>query len=178
MKKILAVIDVQNDFITGSLANPDALKAVPAIVRKINSPGWDSVFVTIDTHGPDYLSSREGQKLVVTHCIKGTEGWKIQEDVRQALGRLEIPVTYIEKPGFGSTELPDRIQEFIAGDDCEIVMVGFVSSICLISNALILKTSLYDKAEISIDASCTAGLNPENNSAALEVARSCQINVL
>ena len=178
MKNILTVIDVQNDFITGSLANDEALKKVTAIVEKIEGTDWDAVFVTLDTHGDDYPSTKEGEKLPVRHCRKGTEGWKIQKDVKRALDSLKCPVTYIEKSSFGSLELPEKIAAFTAGELFRMELVGYVSSICLISNALILKARFYNSADIFIDAACTAGLSPENNAAALETARSCHIEVL
>lgn len=178
MKKILTVIDVQNDFITGSLENAEAQKKVPAIAQKVKGFSGDAIFVTLDSHSEDYLSTKEGERLPVLHCIPGTQGWKIPEEVQVALDGKECPVFYIKKPAFGAPELAMEIEDFLKGDSCTIEMVGFISSICLISNALILKSWLYNTADISIDAACTAGLNPENNASALEVASSCHIDIL
>jgi nicotinamidase-related amidase len=180
MEKVLVVVDCQNDFITGSLANPAAEAAVPNIVNKIRkeTKAGDVIFATLDTHAENYLETREGKLLPVVHCIKGTDGWKIDDNVLAALNDAElrgVKVHYVEKPTFGSYNLV-KLAELYVGADTEIEIVGFVSSICVVSNALMLKAKFYEN-EVSLDSSCTAGLGEANNEAALEVMRSCQITV-
>ena len=180
MNKVLVVIDCQNDFIDGSLANPDAQKAIPSIVDKIrnHTEKGDVIFATMDTHGENYLNTAEGKKLPVVHCVKGTDGWQINDNVKAALDDAElrgVKVTYVEKPTFGSYDLIKLSEKYVDADT-KIEVIGFVSSICVISNALMLKARYYEN-EMSVDVNCTAGLSYENNEAALEVMRSCQIDV-
>ena len=167
MKKILVVVDVQNDFIDGSLRNEDAIKAIPNIVNKINTFDGDYIFVTRDTHSVDYLSTPEGKKLPVEHCIYNTTGWLINGEVISALHKKELSespviISYINKPTFGSFELVKKIQNAIDtmyDDIIEIEFIGFCTDICVISNALILR-SLDEYMPITIDASCCAGSTP------------------
>ena len=182
-KKVLVVIDCQNDFITGALRNEEAIKAVPNIVNKINNFDGDYILVTMDTHNEDYLNSKEGKKLPVTHCVKGTDGWKLQEDIKKALldfdAKEKKNVMYFHKPTFGSIDL----QNFVEMDeefDCniEFEFVGFCTDICVVSNVLLLKAALYDRCEITVDASCCAGVTPESHKAALTTMKMCQVNVI
>lgn len=184
--KILVLIDVQNDFITGSLANKEAQKAIPNIVKKINEFDGDYIMCTFDTHTEDYLNTKEGKALPVVHCVKGTDGWRMNKDVAEAL--IGKNVYFIPKPTFGSvegmygdhslTEAIIHLKKNYKERPFEIEICGFVSDICVISNALILKTFCYDFADITVDSKCCAGITPEKHEAALEVMRSCQINVI
>lgn len=175
-KKVLVCIDIQNDFISGSLRNDEAFKRIPNIVYKIKEFKGDYIFVTRDTHQKNYLKTNEGKYLPVEHCIEGTPGWELDWQVKEALEKKTCPVKYINKPTFGSFELVDEISKIEGELDIEII--GFVSSICVVSNALLLKAKLYDRANISVISSCTAGLNDKNNEAAFETMRSCQINII
>lgn len=180
MKKILVVIDCQNDFIDGSLRNEEAIKAVPNIVKKIESFKGDNILVTRDTHDANYLETAEGKKLPVVHCVNGTGGWYLNADIAKALHQKELReeclVGYLNKPTFGSFKLA----EFIGAikDDLEIEFVGFCTDICVVSNALMVKAAVYDHAEISVDASCCAGVTPESHQAALTTMQMCQINIV
>lgn len=195
--KILLLIDCQVDFIDGSLANQEAQAAIPAILEKIKNFDGDAIFLTMDTHQKNYLQTPEGEKLPVEHCIYGTKGWGINEQVRDAVEARELlgmKVEYITKPTFGSVEstvaceksLTELIldMELKAAHEAskkvemEIEMCGFCTDICVISNALILKAYTYDFAEITVDSTCCAGVTPEKHNAALEVMKSCQINVI
>lgn len=180
VKNCLVVIDCQNDFITGSLANEEAQKKVPNIVEKIREFNGEAIFVTRDTHTEDYLNTKEGKMLPIIHCVEGTYGWQIEPSIQAALtdaGLRGVTVRYINKPTFGSHELIVVMSNYLNPAGSNVEICGFVSSICVISNALLIKEAFYETAEVSVDSNCTAGLNENNNEAALEVMRSCQIKV-
>ena len=195
--RVLILIDMQNDFIDGSLANQEAQAAIPAILEKIKNFDGDAIYLTMDTHQPNYLATPEGQKLPVEHCVYDTNGWRIKEEIVNAVEARELlgmKVEYILKPTFGSveptvackkslTELVLDMELNACHEDgkkvpMEIEMCGFCTDICVISNALILKAYTYDFAEITVDSTCCAGVTPEKHNAALEVMKSCQINVV
>lgn len=180
-KKILICIDCQNDFITGSLRNEEAIKTIPNLVKKIREFNGDAIFYTLDTHAENYLETKEGQKLPVTHCVKGTEGWNLEANVEAALNdaRLRnIPVTKVEKPTFGSFDLVEGIKKCTLWDDVEIEFVGYCTDICVVSNVLAVKAAFYETANITVDASCCAGVTPESHKAALLTMKMCQVNVV
>ena len=174
MKKILVVVDMQKDFVDGSLGSEQAQLIVSAAAEKISSFDGD-IFVTFDTHFENYLQSAEGKKLPVPHCIKGTEGWKLDSCIERALSGKQY--TSVEKLTFGSTELPGLISKAADGDEFSVELIGLCTDICVVSNALILKASLPE-AEISVCASCCAGVTPELHEAALATMKSCQINII
>lgn len=182
-KKILIVIDSQNDFITGALRNEEAIKAVPNIVKKINEFDGDYILVTMDTHESNYLETNEGKKLPVVHCVKGTEGWQLQEDIKKMLIEFDAKegknVLYFLKPTFGSQAMAEclELDEAFEGN-LDIEYVGFCTDICVVSNVLMEKAILYDRANITVDASCCAGVTPESHKAALTTMKMCQINVI
>lgn len=182
MKKILCVIDVQNDFITGSLRNEEAIKVVPNIVKKINEFDGNVIYVTMDTHGTNYLETDEGKNLPVTHCVKYTNGWLIEPSVKEALDKASerlIRVEYIEKPTFGSYELIDKLFiNAIHSNQVTIDYVGFCTDICVVSNVLLAKAKLYDTATINVYADCCAGVVPETHKAALMTMKMCQVNII
>ena len=170
MKKLLIVIDMQNDFIDGSLGTPEAEAIVDAVKDKIRSYPAGDIFATMDTHESDYLSTQEGRNLPVEHCIKGTDGWRIRPDIAELLTEAAI----FEKPTFGSVHMAEAVKEI--EDLEEIELIGLCTDICVVSNALLLKATLPE-VKISVDASCCAGVTPEKHLAALETMRSCQIEV-
>lgn len=166
MKKTLIVVDMQNDFIDGSLGTKEAIAIVPNVQKKIEEyqKRGDEIVFTRDTHGEDYLQTSEGKKLPVAHCIMGSHGWNIAEG-------LEVPNgKYIDKSNFGWTHWNDNAFE-------EVEMVGLCTDICVVSNALILK-AMFPDANITVDASCCAGVTPETHKAALETMKMCQINII
>ena len=166
--KTLVVIDYQNDFVKGSLGSPAACAIMPNVKAKIEEArkNGDHIIFTHDTHYDDYLSTQEGRKLPVTHCIDGTPGWEI------AYGLDNFPHSIIRKTEFGSFGWIDLITK------CEAIeIIGVVTDICVVSNALILR-SLFPEIEITVDASCCAGSSSEAHNAALTVMKSCQINVI
>ncbi len=168
--KLLAVIDMQNDFIDGALGTPEAVQIVANVRAKIDAylAKGDPVVFTRDTHPENYLETQEGKKLPVKHCIKGTFGWEISEKVAEA----NCPV--IDKPSFGSFELA----EYAAGlaNLEEIEVIGLCTDICVISNVMILKARLPE-VPIKVDASCCAGVTPQSHANALEAMKMCQVEV-
>ena len=177
--KILVVIDMQNDFITGALGTPEAAEIVPRVVEKIHS--WEGpIYATQDTHQPDYLQTQEGRVLPVEHCIAGTWGWKVEPSVRAALsegaGHGESTL-YLSKSTFGSRDLAEILARRHQEQPIErIELVGLCTDICVISNALVLKAFLPE-VPLSVDGTCCAGVNPQSHRNALEAMEMCQISV-
>jgi nicotinamidase-related amidase len=166
MKKTLIVIDMQNDFIDGSLGTNEALMIVDKVKDKINeyARNGDEIIYTRDTHYSDYLSTSEGKKLPVEHCIKDTHGWQIAD------GLYVCGCKIVDKPSFG----------YIGWDNMqfdEIEVVGLCTDICVVSNALILK-AMFPDAVIKVDSNCCAGVTPQTHKAALETMKMCQIDVI
>ena len=173
MKRILVVVDMQKDFVDGALGTKEAVAIVPAVARRIREFDGE-IFATFDTHFADYPETSEGKKLPVSHCIKGTDGWRLDEKVAAALAEKRF--TAVEKNTFGSTDLPDRIRQAVGGEEFSIEILGLCTDICVVSNALILKAH-FPEAPLSVDAALCAGVTPEKHAAALETMRSCQIDV-
>ena len=173
MRKILIVIDMQNDFIDGALGTGEAVSIVEAVKEKIRSYPSGDVMATMDTHGENYLETQEGRMLPVVHCIRGTEGWKIHADVAALLGDARV----FKKPSFGSMRLAEVLKKLSREEEIELELIGLCTDICVVSNALLLKAAMPE-VRISVDASCCAGVTPEKHRAALETMRSCQICVV
>lgn len=169
--KCLVVIDVQNDFVTGSLGTAEAVEMLPRLLEKMRS-FEGAILMTQDTHGADYLSTQEGRMLPVEHCIEGTEGWRFPAEV-EALRESRGARVY-EKPTFGSTRLVSELKRLYDGAELESVeLVGLCTDICVISNALMIKAAMPE-LPVYVDPACCAGVTPEKHEAALEVMRSCQ----
>ena len=173
MKRFLIVVDMQKDFIDGALGTAEAVAIVPAVVQKIGD-FEGTIFATLDTHDETYMDTREGRFLPVPHCIKGTPGWELNEKVLNALEKKGY--TAVEKPTFGSVDLPALIESAAGGEPFSVELVGLCTDICVVSNALLLKAH-FPEADIFTDAACCAGVTPEKHAAALETMRSCQITV-
>lgn len=171
MDKLLIIIDMQNDFIDGALANPAAQAIVPGIVDFAKAwPG--KIGITLDTHKENYLETQEGKKLPVPHCIINTPGHDLNDQIAAVINN-KISYT-IKKPTFGfdgwsQYELDKHFDE--------IVLVGTCTDICVVSNALAIKAACPE-TEVTVVANLCAGLSAEKHEAALEVMRSCQINVM
>lgn len=173
--KILVVVDMQNDFINGSLGTKEAQAIVNNVVNEIKFGQYDEIYVTRDTHTIDYLQTREGKFLPVEHCIYGTDGWKLNSKIDKVLlGRI---VHYFNKPTFGSELLVDRIKSTIDMINDSITFVGLCTDICVVSNALMVKAALPE-TNIYVKADCCAGTTPEAHEAALETMHSCQIEII
>ena len=166
--KFLIVVDMQNDFITDALGSAEAVSIVPRVVELVK--GFDgTVIFTRDTHTNDYLSTQEGKKLPVMHCIKGTRGWEICDEL------LPYASDVIDKPTFGSVKLAKQLAEMHSADPIEkITLVGLCTDICVLSNALLIKAHLPE-VEITVDAACCAGVTPESHQNALSAMKMCQI---
>lgn len=169
MKKILVVVDMQNDFIDGALGTKEAEAIVPYVKMLIESFDGKVIF-TRDTHFENYMDTQEGKNLPVPHCIKGTEGWHIRAEL-DAL-RTTDPV---DKLTFGSKDLVEILKN--EGEIGEITFIGLCTDICVISNAMVVK-AFYPEIPLKVDAKACAGVTPESHRRALESMKMCQINVV
>ena len=175
---LLIVVDAQKDFISGYLGTPEAVEVTGKIAYKIRKFTGD-IIATLDTHNKKkYFESYEGKKLPIAHCMRMTEGWLINEVIRNELDQKEN-VKYIEKENFSATELIKKFPDYKCHmyRDNKVIFVGYCTDTCVISNALLLK-SFYPEIEIEVDVSCCAGTTPEKHRAAIEVMKSCQITVV
>lgn len=167
-KEVLIVVDMQNDFITGSLGTAEAERIVPVVAERIRQfPG--RVLFTQDTHEVNYLETQEGRKLPVPHCIRGTTGWQFHPVIETL--RTEPA---IEKPTFGSVQLAEMLREMPVE---QITIIGLCTDICVLANAMLLRAFLPE-VPILVDASCCAGVTPESHRRALEAMKTCQIEIL
>lgn len=173
MKKILVVVDMQNDFIGGSLGTKEAQAIVEKAAARIEE-FEGSIYVTMDTHQSNYLDTAEGKKLPVVHCVKGTDGWLLQERIMTALSDKEYKT--IEKGTFGSTQLAEEIRKEGRQEELEIECFGLCTDICVVSNVLLLKAN-FPEAQIMVRADCCAGVTPGTHEAALTTMKMCQIEV-
>lgn len=172
MRRLLLVIDMQNDFIDGALGTPEAEAIVDRVVKEIKQYPSADILATRDTHPENYLETQEGRHLPVVHCVKGTPGWELNDKIAAALKDAIV----IDKPTFGSKELAERVETFAQDDDLDITLVGLCTDICVVSNALLLKTFLPE-TPIRVIADCCAGVTPESHRAALDTMRMCQIQI-
>lgn len=173
MKKVLIVVDMQKDFVDGALGSKEAVGIVDNVVDKIKSFDGE-IIATYDTHNENYMDTQEGRNLPVPHCIKGTDGWELDEKVQKALDDKGFKT--VCKPTFGSVDLINMIKDYDI-DNTEIMLIGLCTDICVVSNALLLKAN-FPEMKLSVDATCCAGVTVEKHLAALETMRSCQIEVL
>lgn len=171
MQNILVVVDMQNDFVTGALASAGAEEIVSGIREKVLS-FEGKVIYTRDTHTDDYMNTEEGRNLPVPHCIKGTWGWEIIDDLRDIRECMVI-----DKPTFGSTVLGEVLRSLDGKEKIgSVTLLGLCTDICVISNAMLVKAFLPD-AHISVDASLSRGVSTTSHRTALEAMKSCQIEI-
>ncbi len=175
MKKILVVVDMQNDFVDGALGTAEAQAIVPNVAKKIREFDGDEIFVTYDTHHDNYMETLEGKKLPIPHCIDGSYGHELNEEIKKALAGKEYKD--VIKAGFGSFSISRGLKDRYPGEEMEIEMLGLCTDVCVVSNALIMRAG-YPNAKITVDSSCCAGVTPEGHRAALETMRNCQIDIL
>ncbi len=173
--KILVVIDMQNDFLTGALGNAETASVVDKVVEKMkdfHAAEMDGrIIATLDTHYENYLSTQEGKNLPIPHCIKGTHGWNLADQIKSSLSENDVT---INKKTFGAIDLPDVIRKM--GEVDEISLIGICTDICVISNAMILKAA-FPEVPIKVISSCCAGVTPESHENALNAMRVCQITI-
>ena len=182
MIDMLIVVDMQRDFVSGCLGSAEARAIVPQVAARIRRASEErtQVVFTLDTHENDYMDTREGCFLPVPHCIRGSEGWALEEEIARECARGMIS---FEKPTFGSTALMHHVAALalekgcIGGKGMTIELCGVCTDICVVSNALLIKAALPE-ADLIVDSALCAGVTPEKHEAALETMRSCQIDVL
>ena len=172
MDRYLIVIDMQRDFIDGTLGSEMAQAIVPNVVKKIKAYDPGDIYATRDTHFANYLETLEGKKLPVIHCVKESDGWQIHPEVAAALGEAKI----FDKYTFGSVELAEELYRISLGKEMELEIVGLCTDICVVSNALLLRAKLPGVV-IRVDPSCCAGVTSQTHQAALETMKMCQIDV-
>ncbi len=166
--KLLVVVDMQNDFIDGSLGTKEAQSIVAKVKERIK--GFKGrVLFTRDTHGGDYLETQEGKNLPVVHCLRGEKGWEIADALKEYVS--EPP---FDKPSFGSIALAQELGKMRPSS---VTLIGLCTDICVISNALIIKAFLPE-TKVSVDASCCAGVTPESHLRALEAMKACQVEII
>lgn len=167
--KLLIVIDMQNDFIDGALGTAEAVAIVGNVKAKMDAyrAAGDDIIFTRDTHQPDYLETAEGRALPVVHCVEGSWGWQVREELE------DKTLPHIDKPNFGWMGWKDLGLEKYES----IELVGLCTDICVVSNALILKAA-YPEMPLSVDASCCAAVTPATHTAALATMKMCQVNVI
>ena len=175
MNEVLIVVDMQNDFIDGSLGTKEAEAIVEHVVEAIDR-FEGSVIATRDTHPESYLSSREGRFLPVEHCIKDSDGWQIRKEVEEALKKKDALI--IDKPTFGSEKLVEVLKEMDRKQPIgTVTLLGLCTDICVVSNALLVKAA-FPETDIKVLKDCCAGVTPESHEAALTTMKMCQIEVL
>lgn len=168
---ILVVVDMQNDFISGSLGTRQAKAIVPRVIEKLHRFSGH-VFFTRDTHAENYLSTQEGRLLPVMHCISGTDGHRLHPEIEPFCTQPPI-----DKPTFGSTELGKALAELSGREKIDsITLIGLCTDICVISNAMIAKAFLPE-VPVTVDAACCAGVTPESHRNALSAMKMCQVRI-
>lgn len=173
--KYLFVIDYQKDFVDGALGFPGAEKLDEAIAAKVRSYGKGHVLFTRDTHFENYLDTREGKNLPVVHCIKGSDGWQVYGKTAKALAEVEAPG--IDKLVFGMDVTDPATAALLPEKADEIELVGLVSNICVVSNAVVLQ-SKYPEATIVVDAACTDSFDKALHEKVLDVLEGFQVKVI
>ena len=180
-KKILVVVDMQNDFTTGCLGNAECIAAINGVKAVINEGEYDEYIFTLDTHGDNYMDTMEGAKLPVPHCIKGTEGHAIAAGLDSLAKEKSDKVTYFEKITFGSTGLAEYLAKNVAGDnygkDVQIDFVGVCTGICVISNVMLTK-AVCPEATIRVLAKGCACVTPDSHKTALDAMAMCHIDIV
>ena len=177
-RKVLVVIDMQNDFVDGALGTKEAVSIVPFVVDKVKeliSDGYEVIF-TKDTHDEEYLSTQEGNKLPVKHCIKPSHGWELIKELQDIQNQYNLKV--IEKPGFGSVELAEYLKAKDRQNPIkEVAFLGLCTDICVVCNALLIKAALPESL-LKVYSDCCAGVSPDAHKAALQTMKSCQVEII
>ncbi len=175
MRRYLLVIDMQKDFINGSLGTKEAQAIIPNVVQRIRKSieeGRQLLF-TQDTHSEDYLATSEGRHLPVLHCQEGTEGWRLHDAIAPYAKET------LQKPSFGYPELATILKKDKddSGVHLDISIVGLCTDICIVANAILLRCH-FPESTLRVYANCCAGVTPDRHDAALKVLEACQIEVV
>ena len=169
--RILVVVDMQNDFISGALGSSAACEIVDGVNEYVSVFSGNVIF-TRDTHGDDYMITMEGRKLPVPHCIKDTHGWQISEKISVPDGAV-----IIDKETFGSLSLIDAIRTMSREEPIEeIELLGLCTDICVISNAFVLKAA-FPNVPITVNARLSRGVTAESHNTALAAMQACHIDI-
>ncbi|MCF0133769.1 MAG: cysteine hydrolase [Blautia sp.] len=174
--RVLVVVDMQVDFVNGSLGTQEAIGIVPKVKARIAQAKADGemVIFTRDTHYGDYLKTQEGRNLSVEHCIKNTEGWQIVPELREYVEEEEV----IDKPTFGSIYLGELLCKMNTEEKIEkVTFIGLCTDICVVSNVLITKASIPE-VPVAVEAECCAGVTPQSHENALATMKMCQVQVI
>ncbi len=175
MNRYLFVIDYQNDFVDGALGFSGAEKLDAKIAAKVRAYGKGHVLFTRDTHFENYLDTREGRNLPVIHCVKDSQGWQVYGQTAKALAEVEAPA--IDKLSFGMDVTDPATAAVLPEQADEIELVGLVSNICVVSNAVVLQ-SRYPEATILVDAACTDSFDKALHEKVLDVLAGFQVKVV
>lgn len=186
MKKVLVVVDMQNDFITGPLGNKDCEAVVPEVIHVIENGNYDSIYVTYDTHHENYLDTQEGRKLPVIHTVENTPGWEVHPDIIAAIAAFQMKnpdapkeVRPFKKASFGSKALMEQIEKDVKFTDnnLQVDFVGVCTGICVISNAISAKMFAPEAVIRVIEKAC-ACVTPQTHQTAIEAMKTCQIDIV
>ncbi|OON99076.1 MAG: amidase [Epulopiscium sp. Nele67-Bin004] len=183
MKKILVVVDMQNDFIDGVLGTKQAQNIVPNVIQKIKKYMQDgeTIYFTKDTHTTDYLNTQEGKRLPVEHCIRNTAGWELNPEIQKLADEIQkdsLQPIIFEKPSFGSEVLPTTIKNSVQENEkVAIEVIGLCTDICVISNVVLIKAFLPE-ATVQVDALCCAGVTPESHENAINAMKMIQVDII
>lgn len=170
--KYLIVVDMQKDFVTGVLGTREAREILPAVTAKAKAFEGRVIF-TRDTHQEDYMDTQEGKHLPVPHCIQGSEGWQLADELEELRVAKDLPV--YDKVTFGCPQLARDLARENEQEPIEsIELIGVCTDICVVSNALTIKAHLPE-VPIYVAPACCAGVTPQAHEAALATMRSCQI---
>ena len=177
--KVLVVIDMQNDFLTGVLGNEECANTISQVVDVVRNGNYDHIFLTRDTHNENYIETQDGTKLPVPHCIKNTAGWEINADVMAAVKeKYDGQYTIVDKPTFGSADLATKLKGICENTyDTEIEFVGVCTGICVISNVLLAKANLYE-AQVKVIEKACACVTPDTHRTAIDAMKTCQIDIV
>ena len=174
MENYLFVIDYQKDFVDGALGFPGAETLDERIAAKVRAYGKGRVLFTRDTHFENYLTTREGKNLPVLHCVKDTPGWQVYGETAKALAEVEARA--IDKLVFGMDISDPATAAVLPEQADQIELVGLVSNICVVSNAVVLQ-SKYPEATIVVDAACTDSFDKSLHEKVLDVLAGFQVKV-
>ena len=179
MSKILILVDVQNDFTSGVLGNAECEAVVPKIAGLMQSDEYDAVYLTMDVHREDYFETQEGKKLPTPHCIIGTVGCEVRDEITDALGSLNKEYSIFSKSTFGSLRFAEFLKQQYGKKqaDLEIDFVGVCTGICVISNVLLVKAALPE-VSVRVIEDCCACVTPESHKTAIDAMRMCQVDII